>query len=847
MYAQPQRQHIPQPPHSAGEPYKGLRARIDPSQIPSPIDTIEADKEQWDNQTYMTLPGHNPPLSTTDCVCIDQGNSSPKHVRVSTWNFPSSSHLARECEIPLAAVFQPFADLDPREEPIPLIEYGDVVPARCAECRAYINPWCEWTAGGSKWKCNLCAHETDVSPEYFCNLDTNLMRLDHLQRPELNKGTVDFAVVSEEYWAPPPLPKMSTSYFSCDYPQTGPRKPQSLRYIFALDVSIEAVQSGFLQSSCICLRDLLYGGMAADGTTVQSCFPRNNEIAILTFDRTLHFYNLSPSLPQASMMVLSDLEEVFIPLREGLFVYPDKSRTNIENLLNILPERHGDTVVREAALGSTLLAGLASLAGRGGHVVVFQSTLPSIGPGALEPLEDQTSVYGSEKERGLFMPRNQTWRDVAEECAEEGIGVSMFLGMSKPIDIGSIGIVPATTGGEIYFHPRFNPLRDTTVLASQLRRLFTRTTAYNCLMRIRCSTGLRVSKHFGSFHERTVTDLEIGILDSDKAISVLLEHTRTLDERQYAYLQCAVLYTTPSGQRRVRSCNLALQVVTLAGNVFRYADMDTVVCHLARESMSKLTSRRMAHIREDLTEKCSSLLLGYRRNCAAATSPSQLIIPEAFKALPVYILAIIKSKSLKGRNVSTDVRNYYAQKMLSMSVRSTMQNLYPRLLSLHDLDGNFALPDPTTGQMALPPLMRDSHLYMEAHGVYIIDNEDYMIFWIGSNVSPQLVRDLFGADDFMSLDSHMIDLPILPTRISTQVHNILAHRYAQRGRAPKMLIARQNTDGMELEFSDMLVEDQNNAAMSYLDYLCLVHKQINVALTSGGSISGGPSLRGSPW
>lgn len=122
-----------------------------------------------------------------------------------------------------------------------------------------------------------------------------------------------------------------------------------------------------------------------------------------------------------------------------------------------------------------------------------------------------------------------------------------------------------------------------------------------------------------------------------------------------------------------------------------------------------------------------------------------------------------------------------------------------------------------------------------------------MIFWVGSDVSRQVLYELFGVQDLLALNSNMTYLPVLNTHLSQQVHNILAYRYSQRGYTPQMLFARQNMDGMEIEFSDMLVEDQNNGAMSYLDYLCLVHKQINTAVTQGVSISGGPSLRGSPW
>jgi protein transport protein SEC24 len=148
----------------------------------------------------------------------------------------------------------------------------------------------------------------------------------------------------------------------------------------------------------------------------------------------------------------------------------------------------------------------------------------------------------------------------------------------------------------------------------------------------------------GNFYLSDPSTSTSGTLDADQAFSVSFSVTATLSIHQYASIQCAVLHTTTDGRRRVRVVNLALQVTELGANVFRFADMDVVVAHFVRQckffifivldyrsdpahillAMSRMTAVKVSTIREELTEQCSTILYSYRRNCAAATVPTQV-------------------------------------------------------------------------------------------------------------------------------------------------------------------------------------------------------------------------------
>lgn len=97
---------------------------------------------------------------------------------------------------------------------------------------------------------------------------------------------------------------------------------------------------------------------------------------------------------------------------------------------------------------------------------------------------------GTDKERQYLEPANFFWRKSANDLAQAGICVDLFMFPNAYIDVASIGNVCAVTGGNLYLYINFQQQRDGARFINDLYRGLIRTFAYDALLRIRASNGL---------------------------------------------------------------------------------------------------------------------------------------------------------------------------------------------------------------------------------------------------------------------------------------------------------------------------------------------------------------------
>ncbi|CAK9179356.1 unnamed protein product, partial [Ilex paraguariensis] len=380
-------------------------------------------------------------------------NCDSRYLRLTTSAIPNSQTLASRWHLLLGAVVCPLAEAPDGEE-VPVVNFATTGIIRCRKCRTYVNPYVTFTDGGRKWRCNICALLNDVPGDYFSHLDASGRRIDLNERPELTQGSVEF-VAPAEYMVRPPMPPL---------------------YFFLIDVSISAVKSGMLE---------------VVAQTIKSCLDRlpgcpRTQIGFITFDSTLHFYNMKSSLMQPQMMVVSDLDDIFVPLPDDLLVNLSESRNVVDAFLDSLPSMFQDNVNVESAFGPALKAAFMVMNQLGGKLLIFQNTLPSLGVGRLRLRGDDHRVYGTDKEHALRIAEDPFYKQMAADFTKYQIAVNVYAFSDKYTDVASLGTLAKYTGGQVYYYPNFQSAIHKEKLGHELARDLTRETAWEAVLRIRC-------------------------------------------------------------------------------------------------------------------------------------------------------------------------------------------------------------------------------------------------------------------------------------------------------------------------------------------------------------------------
>ncbi|KAF7656452.1 hypothetical protein LDENG_00040960 [Lucifuga dentata] len=778
----------------AGPPQK----KLDPDSIPSTTQVIEIDQEKRGGQVFTTnLRGQVPPLVTTDFTVQDQGNASPRFIRCTTYTLPSTSDLAKQCHVPLAAIVKPFAILPKNETPVYVVNHGETGPIRCNRCKAYMCPYMQFIDGGRRFQCGFCSCVNEVPVFYFQHLDHMGQRVDFYERPELSLGSYEFVA-------------------TLDYCKNN-KSPNPPAYIFMIDVSYSNIKSGLVKLICDELKTLLDKLPREEGADSSAI-----KVGFVTYNKVLHFYNVKSALAQPQMMVVSDTAEMFVPLLDGFLVNYQDSRAVIYNLLDQIPDMFADTNESETVFAPVIQAGVEAFkaAECSGKLFIFHSSIPTAeAPGKLKNRDDKKLV-NTEKEKTLFQPQKGVYEQLSKDCVAQGCSVDLFLFPSQYVDMATMGDVPSHTGGSVYKYNNFQVETDGEHFLRDLRKDVQKSIGFDAIMRIRTSTGFRATDFFGAIHMNNTTDTEMAAVDCDKAVTVEFKHDDTLSEETGAFLQCALLYTTISGQRRLRIHNLSLNCSSQLSELYKSCETDSLINFFAKSAYRAILNQPLKNVREILVSQTAHMLACYRKNCASPSAASQLILPDAMKVFPVYMNSLMKTAPLVGSTeLSTDDRAHQRLSVMAMGVEDTQLLLYPRLIPLHNMDRGSEAP------------VRCSEERLSDAGVFLLENGHSMFLWLGQASPPDLIQNLLNLPSLAHLQGQMSALPELDNPVSKKVQSIINALLEKRPNSMKLQIVRQK-DKPEMLFRQFLVEDKGlYGGTSYMDFLCYVHQEIRQLLT----------------
>lgn len=799
-------QHQPQwtlPPHSGGvtgtrnefasaqdrnltpqSPNSESRYGLDPELLPSVVKVIAEDRAEWEGKVFVSEPfSRLPPLATTPCITEDRGNASPQAIRSTSYCVPCEGQTALLSRLPLGALVTPLTKRNAGEEPLPVCKEAECIVG-CGLCGASMCPAMSWQDCGQRFYCPFCGKLSEVPWQHYQpTKGVEGDRVDNHKRPELSLGS--YEILSSQKGEPAAL-------------------------LLAIDVSASALRGGHLEFATQQIITLLASLKRDDDDAAPDV-----RVGLMTYDTRIHLYDLSPALSRPHMLVITETEDLQLPVREGLLVPLRDCIDGIDSVLQLIPQFSPECddpggVPMELPV-KTGLAVLQALSCPGKLLMFHTAALIETGH-----TNSSSGFFGSTKPKSIFQPSERAV-SLAKECVSQGCGVHLFVLSQQDVGGAWPGHIPYLTGGALHTYGHLQGELDRERFSTDLKRILETDTGYKAELRIFVSKDLRVSGCYGLFLPGpSPSHVALATLDWRTTLAVELAHTRALDETRGVAIQTVLSYSTQTGDRRTRVHTLTLRCSRHLQDTFRQYQAQTLLTFYCKKIYCAALERPLQELREELQTEVTEALASYRKHCCSSSvSAGQLVLPQYLRALPVYINSLRKSEVLlPGLRSSVHQRLQQRCRVLAMDTCSTSTHFYPLMLPLLPSVANSPNPEGA---------LRCCAASLEPEGLYLIHAPLTLLLWVGTHVPACTLVELFNTSCFSSLPSGETKLPVLENPLSVSIRSLIDTLNSETPCARKLWVVKQG-DACEETLQRHLVEDKSpNGGASYADFLYHLH------------------------
>lgn len=448
--------------------------------------------------------------------------------------------IFKSVKLPIGICYNPMSPIND-ELPLPLINSDDYKILRCISCKAYLNPFDEFTLKGRYYKCALCGADNEVPSYMYCGLNEYGIRKDITQHPELMKGQVEYKANSEYMLRP----------------------PQSPVFIFVIELT-RYMTNNIIQT--------IFNSI---NLFVKNIENKRTQIAIITFNSAIQLYNFNPKKKHPEIIQMNNEDgDDFLPIYDTVLC----QISEIESLLTQLFNSFNDTIQLEdldennSCLGSVLKCAYNIGLNTGGKVMLFLSEKPNVGKGRLDEFQIHSDIpsYGGERLKAahstITESSNSYYYDLSQLYVNRKLSCDIFYIMSKDHKklISSIMPMITSTGGHIYYFNYEMICKSDSELYNTIYNNLTMEIGWEAVLGIRISKGYRIKQIYGNHNYRKVGLINLANVNRDTVLTFEIEGTPNIINDSVKLnkfvIQFGLIYTNSFNERRVRVHTYSLPI-----------------------------------------------------------------------------------------------------------------------------------------------------------------------------------------------------------------------------------------------------------------------------------------------